>query len=44
MTMTVDSQNDIIYIGGYVPDGYQEIYKSSDNGDNLDLAGTNKEL
>jgi photosystem II stability/assembly factor-like uncharacterized protein len=44
MTMTVDSQNDVIYIGGYVPDGYQEVYKSSDGGANWDLIGTNKEL
>jgi len=44
MTMAVDSQNNIIYIGGYVPDGYQEIYKSSDDGANWDLIGTNKEL
>lgn len=44
MTMSVDSQNDIMYIGGYVPDGYQEVYKSSDGGANWDLVGTNKEL
>lgn len=44
MTMTVDSQSDVIYVGGYVPDGYQEVYKSSDGGANWDLIGTNKEL
>lgn len=44
MTMAVDAQNNILYIAGYVPDGYQEVYKSSDDGNTWDLIGTNKEL
>ncbi|WKT57788.1 hypothetical protein QVH35_10860 [Candidatus Nitrosotenuis chungbukensis] len=28
MSVAVDAQNQILYIAGYVPDGYQEVYKS----------------
>ena len=44
MSITVDSQNKVLYIAGYVPDGFQEVYKSSDDGNAWDLIGTNKEL
>ncbi|QLH09177.1 F510_1955 family glycosylhydrolase [Candidatus Nitrosotenuis sp. DW1] len=44
MSVAVDAQNQILYIAGYVPDGYQEVYKSSDNGGSWDLIGTNKKL
>lgn len=44
MSMAVDAQNKILYIAGYVPDGFQEVYKSSDDGSTWDLVGTNKEL
>lgn len=44
MTMTADAQNNILYIAGYVPEGYQEVYKSSNGGSTWDLVGTNREL
>lgn len=44
MSVAVDAQNKILYIAGYVPDGFQEVYKSSDDGGTWDLIGTNKEL
>ena len=44
MSISVDGQNNILYVAGYVPDGFQEVYKSSDNGSIWDLIGTNKEL
>ncbi len=43
-SIAADSQNNILYIAGYVPDGYQEVYKSSDSGNSWDLIGTNKGL
>ncbi|MBI5698550.1 MAG: hypothetical protein HZC29_08770 [Thaumarchaeota archaeon] len=44
MSIAVDAQNKILYIAGYVPDGYQEVYTSADDGNTWDLIGTNKEL
>ncbi len=44
MSIAVDAQNSILYVAGYVSDGYQEVYKSSDNGNNWNLIGTNKAL
>lgn len=44
MSIAVDAQNSILYVAGYVSDGYQEVYKSSDNGNTWDLIGTNKAL
>lgn len=44
MSITADSQNKIIYVAGYSPDGFQEVYKSSDDGNSWDLIATNKEL
>lgn len=44
MSIAADSQNDAIYVAGYSPDGFQEVYKSSDDGNSWDLIGTNKEL
>lgn len=43
-SIAVDAQNKIMYLAGYVPDGFQEVYKSSDDGNTWDLIGTNKEL
>jgi len=42
-SIAVDSQNKIVYVAGYVPEGYQEVYKSSDDGMSWDLIGTNRE-
>jgi len=42
-SIAVDSQNKIIYVAGYAPEGYQEIFKSSDDGMDWDLVGTNRE-
>lgn len=44
MSIAVDGQNNVLYVAGYVPDGYQEVYKSSDDGKTWVLIGTNKEL
>lgn len=44
MSVAVDTQNKILYVAGYVPDGFQEVYKSSDDGNTWNLIGTNKEL
>ncbi|WP_268541930.1 WD40/YVTN/BNR-like repeat-containing protein [Candidatus Nitrosotenuis cloacae] len=44
MSIAADSQNGIIYVAGYSPDGFQEVYKSSDDGNKWDLIATNKEL
>lgn len=44
MSIVVDAQNKILYVSGYSPEGYQEVYKSSDDGSNWDLIATNKEL
>ncbi|MGQ0605591.1 MAG: F510_1955 family glycosylhydrolase [Candidatus Nitrosotenuis sp.] len=43
MSIAVDAQNNVLYIAGYVPDGFQEVHKSSDDGNTWDLIGTNKE-
>ena len=42
--IAVDAQNNILYVAGYVSDGYQDVYKSSDDGTTWDLIGTNKAL
>lgn len=44
MSIAVDAQNKVLYIAGYSPDGFQEVYKSSDDGNTWVLIGTNKEL
>ncbi len=44
MSIAVDAQNKILYVAGYSSDGFQEVYKSSDDGASWDLIGTNKEL
>jgi hypothetical protein len=38
-----DSENKIIYIAGFSPDGFQEVYKGSFDGSNWELIGTNEE-
>jgi photosystem II stability/assembly factor-like uncharacterized protein len=42
-SMAVDPQNKIIYVAGYSSGGFQEVYKSSDDGDSWQLVGTNRE-
>ena len=42
-SIAVDSQNKIIYVTGYSLGGFQEVYKSSDDGYSWQLVGTNKE-
>lgn len=42
--IAVDAQNKIIYVAGYSPDGYQEVYRSKDDGKSWDIIGTNKGL
>lgn len=44
MSVTADAQNRFLYVAGYSPEGFQEVYKSSDDGMNWNLIGTNKEL
>ncbi|MGQ0794662.1 MAG: F510_1955 family glycosylhydrolase [Nitrosopumilaceae archaeon] len=43
-SIAADSQNKIIYVAGYSPDGYQEVYRSKDNGKTWEIIGTNKGL
>ena len=44
MSITTDVQNKILYVAGYSPDGFQEVYRSLDDGNSWELIGTNKEL
>lgn len=39
-----DSQNGIIYVAGYSPDGFEEVYSSRDDGKSWNLIATNREL
>ena len=43
-SIAADSQNKIIYVAGYSPDGYQEVYRSLDDGADWQIIGTNKGL
>ena len=43
-SIAVDTQNKIIYVAGYSPDGYQEIYRSKDDTKSWYIIGTNKGL
>jgi hypothetical protein len=42
-SIAADSENKIIYVAGFSPDGFQEVYKGSFDGSNWQLVGTNKE-
>jgi photosystem II stability/assembly factor-like uncharacterized protein len=42
-SIAADSENKIIYVAGYSPDGFQEVYKGSFDGSNWQLVGTNEE-
>jgi photosystem II stability/assembly factor-like uncharacterized protein len=42
-SIAADSVNKIIYIAGFSPDGFQEVYKGSFDGSNWQLVGTNEE-
>lgn len=42
--IAIDSQNKIIYVAGHSPEGFQEVYRSTNNGEEWQLIGTNKEL
>ena len=44
MSIAVDSQNNILYVAGSSHGGFQEVYRSSDDGASWDLIATNKEL
>jgi hypothetical protein len=44
-SIAVDSQNKLIYVAGFAsPQGYQEVFKSSLDGKDWQMVGTNKEL
>jgi photosystem II stability/assembly factor-like uncharacterized protein len=43
-SIAVDSRNGAIYVGGYSPEGYQEVYRGSLTGSGWQLVGTNREL
>ena len=43
-SIAIDSQNKITYVAGYSPEGFQEVYLSTNNGEEWQLIGTNKEL
>ncbi|MBM3910846.1 MAG: hypothetical protein FJ356_04280 [Thaumarchaeota archaeon] len=43
-SIVIDSQNKIIYAAGYSSEGFQEVYRSLDDGTTWNLIGTNKEL
>ncbi|MGQ0376872.1 MAG: F510_1955 family glycosylhydrolase [Nitrososphaerota archaeon] len=43
-SIAIDSQNKIIYAAGYSSEGFQEVYRTLDDGINWNLIGTNKEL
>ncbi|MBI3254195.1 MAG: hypothetical protein HYZ56_05840, partial [Nitrosopumilales archaeon] len=43
-SIAIDSQNKIIYVAGYSSEGFQEVYRSTNNGEEWQLIGTNKEL
>jgi ligand-binding sensor domain-containing protein len=42
-SIAADSENKIIYVAGFSPDGFQEVYKGSFDGSNWQLLGTNEE-
>lgn len=43
-SITVDSQNNVLYVAGYAaPQGYQEVFKSDLGGSDWQLVGTNRE-
>lgn len=44
MSIAADPYNKIIYVAGYSPDGFQEVYRTLDDGNNWGLIATNKEL
>lgn len=43
-SIAADSENKIIYVAGFSPDGFQEVYLGSFDGSNWQLVGTNKQL
>ena len=43
-SIAIDAQNKIIYVSGYSRDGYQEVYRTKDDGSNWEIIGTNKVL
>jgi photosystem II stability/assembly factor-like uncharacterized protein len=42
LTITPDSMNNLVYVAGYSPEGFQEVYKISS--ENIEMIGTNKGL
>ena len=43
-SIAVDSVKDVIYVAGHSNEGFQEVYRSLDDGTTWNLIGTNKEL
>jgi hypothetical protein len=43
-SMTADSENNYLYVGGYSSGGFQEVYKISYDGSSYEMIGTNKGL
>jgi photosystem II stability/assembly factor-like uncharacterized protein len=43
-SITTDSHNNEIYVGGFSSDGFQEVYKISYDGSSYEMIGTNKGL
>ncbi len=43
-SIAVDSHGGALYVGGYSPEGYQEVYRGSLDGSDWQLIGTNREL
>lgn len=43
MSIAIDSQNKIIYVAGYSPEGFQEVYRNTNDVASWNLIGTNKE-
>lgn len=43
-TIAIDTQNKIIYVAGYSSDGFQEVYRSKNDGKDWEIIGTNKGL
>jgi len=43
-SISADSQNNELYVGGFSSDGYQEVYKISYDGNSYEMIGNNKGL
>lgn len=43
-SIAIDAQNNILYVAGYSPEGFQEVHFSNDDGHAWNLIGTNEDL